>query len=104
MTMQITNVVTIFKKELIDTLRDRRTLIFMLLIPLVAIPALMMGMSKLMISQISKVEQESSSITIVGRDRLPDDFDATLTATSNLVITTDSTGDETELTAALTRG
>ena len=38
----------VFAKEWIDTLRDRRTLLFMLLIPTLATPALMVGMSRLM--------------------------------------------------------
>ncbi len=69
--MQISNVVTIFSKEFIDTIRDRRTLVFMLLVPIVAIPLLMMGMSKLMISQISKVRDEVSKIVITGREQMP---------------------------------
>ncbi len=40
---------TIYKKELIDVLRDRKTLIFMLLIPALAMPVLIAGGSKLVI-------------------------------------------------------
>ena len=36
----------IFCKELSDTLRDRRTLIFMFLIPALAVPALIFGLSR----------------------------------------------------------
>ena len=72
--MQLSNVVTIFKKEMTDTLRDRRTLIFMLLIPIVAIPLLMMGLSSLMVSQITKVKEETSEIVIEGENFLPEDL------------------------------
>jgi sodium transport system permease protein len=102
--MQITNVVTIFKKELTDTLRDRRTLIFMLLVPLVAIPLLMMGMSKLMISQISKVEQETSRIMILGRDQLPADLDDALKSSANLLFMDPSEYGDTSLTEVLKTG
>ena len=43
--MQLANVATIFKKEMTVTLRDRRTLSFMLLIPIAAMPLLMLGLS-----------------------------------------------------------
>ncbi|MDH3890188.1 MAG: ABC transporter permease subunit [candidate division Zixibacteria bacterium] len=102
--MQTANVVTIFKKEIIDTLRDRRTLMFMLLVPLVAIPLLMMGMSKLMISQISKVEQESSRIVIMGRDQLPADLESILSSDGALELMDPSTWSDTSLTEALTMG
>lgn len=42
-------IATIFAKELIDTLRDRRTLLFMLLIPTLATPLLMGGVTRFMI-------------------------------------------------------
>ncbi len=47
---------SIFKKELLDTLRDRKTLIFMLLIPTLAMPLLMVGISRLFQS-VQKAEQ-----------------------------------------------
>jgi sodium transport system permease protein len=37
----------IFRKELVDTLRDRKTLVFMLLMPTLAIPLLMWGLTRL---------------------------------------------------------
>lgn len=45
--MTFAGVWVIFRKELIDTLRDRKTLIFMLLIPTVAIPAMIIGIKQL---------------------------------------------------------
>jgi len=72
--VQLSNIVTIFKKEMTDTLRDRRTLIFMLLIPIVAIPLLMLGLSSLMVSQITKVKEETSEIVIEGESFLPEEL------------------------------
>ena len=48
------NIWTIYRKELIDTLRDRKTLIFMLLLPTVLAPALMFGLSNFAISFVKK--------------------------------------------------
>ena len=44
----------IFRKELIDTLRDRKTLIFMLLMPTLAVPVLMLGINHLIQSVARK--------------------------------------------------
>ena len=84
--MQLSNVVTIFKKEMTDTLRDRRTLIFMLLIPIAAIPLLIMGLSSLMVSQITKVKEETSEIVIEGENFLPEDLQTMFTEAPGLSI------------------
>jgi len=102
--VKISNVVTIFRKEITDTLRDRRTLVFMLLIPLAAIPLLMMGMSKLMISQISKMEETASRIVITGRGWLPGELDSMLEAASNFTIVDSSEFADTGLVEALRMG
>jgi sodium transport system permease protein len=69
--MRVGTVTTIFRKELIDTLRDRRTLIFMLLVPIVGIPLMMMGMSKLVIGQLLKAHEEKSIVVVIGAEYLP---------------------------------
>lgn len=84
--MRLSTVMTIFKKEMTDTLRDRRTLIFMLLIPIVAIPVLMMGASKLMVSQITKAREEVSKIVIQGEEFLPDELRENFAHASGLEI------------------
>jgi len=65
---------TIFLKEMKDTLRDRRTLIFMLAVPILAIPALMMFISQLMMSQITKEMERTSVIAVQGEEYLPAEF------------------------------
>ncbi len=102
--MQISNVMTIFRKELTDTLRDRRTLVFMLLVPIVAIPLLMMGMSKLMISQITKVQEETSRIVITGREEMPTELDSMFSAATDLTFVDSSTFADTGLVEALQLG
>jgi len=49
---------TIFRKELIDSLRDRRTLVTMIVVPLVLFPLLLMISSKMMISQARKAREK----------------------------------------------
>ncbi len=49
--MSLRTVSVIARKELRDVLRDRRTLFFMMLLPIVVMPLLMLGVSKFMQSQ-----------------------------------------------------
>jgi sodium transport system permease protein len=83
--MKLGNVTTIFRKELVETLRDRRTLIFMLLVPVLAIPGIMLGMSKLMISQIGKLEQETTTYVVQGWEYLPTELQQKLAESEKLV-------------------
>jgi sodium transport system permease protein len=89
--VQTRKVVTIFRKELIDTLRDRRTLIFMLLVPLVAIPGLMTVASKLMMGQMTKAMEERSKVVVEGAQYLPDDLRDSLFAAQRLDVIDAST-------------
>ncbi len=76
--MQLKNIKTIFAKELKDTLRDRRTLIFMLIVPIVAMPLLMTGISRLMISQVKKIEAQKSTLVVQNINQLPADLQDTI--------------------------
>jgi len=51
-------IVTIFRKELLDSLRDRRTLITMVAIPLLLFPILIGISSRVMMSQIKKAQDK----------------------------------------------
>ena len=62
--MRPSTIKTIFKKELLDTLRDRRTLIFMLAVPLLAMPLLISLMMQLVSGQMSKSMLEVSSVVV----------------------------------------
>lgn len=55
-------IATIFAKELVDTLRDRKTLLFMLLIPTLATPLLMGGVTRFMIG--FKLRQEVQAVRV----------------------------------------
>ena len=58
-------VITIFKKELIDTLRDRRTLLMMVVIPILLFPVLMAVVFKVQISQIRKAEEKKLRVGVL---------------------------------------
>jgi len=51
-------VITVFKKELIDTIRDRRTLMFMIVIPLLLFPVLFKIMFSVQEKQMKKAEEK----------------------------------------------
>jgi sodium transport system permease protein len=60
-------VFVIFKKELIDTLRDRRTLVSMILIPLLLFPLLIGISSRVMTSQIRKAQEKILNIAVIAQ-------------------------------------
>ncbi len=55
---------TIWRKELIDTLRDRRTVIAMVLVPMVLYPALMLGSLQAFELQASRLERSEFVIAV----------------------------------------
>ncbi len=61
----------IFKKELLDVLRDRRALISMLVVPLVVFPLLIGGMTRLIPKIQERAEQEASTASIAVRISSP---------------------------------
>jgi len=63
---------TIFKKELIDTLRDRRTIIFMIIIPLLLFPVLFGIISKIQKSVTKKAEEKTLRIAVISNDSATD--------------------------------
>ncbi len=60
----------IFRKELLDILRDRKTLVFMVALPILLMPALMSGMTRLMISQRLKTQSRRLHVAMPVEDRL----------------------------------
>jgi sodium transport system permease protein len=102
--VQLANVATIFKKEMTDTLRDRRTLIFMLLIPIAAIPLLIMGLSSLMVSQITKAREEISAVVIEGESFLPEDLRTLFAEAPGLSIKTEGEFEGKDLREELKQG
>ena len=56
---------TIWRKELIDTLRDRRTLIAMVFVPMVLYPAMMLGSLQGFELQFSRLTQEEYKVAVL---------------------------------------
>ena len=61
----------VYFKELKDILRDRRTLISMILIPILLFPVLLGGINALMSSQIKNIEEQSKPIAVIGSENSP---------------------------------
>ena len=57
-------IIVIFKKELIDTLRDRRTLISMIAIPLILFPVLIGISSRVMMSQMKQAQEKVLKVAL----------------------------------------
>lgn len=65
-------VLTVFRKELTDVMRDRRTLVFMLVIPTVAIPVLMYITTELMTHFLEKLAREKADVLVLNPGAAPD--------------------------------
>lgn len=66
------NTAVIFRKELKDTLRDRRTLMMMVVMPMVVMPLLMTAVVKIQQSQVQKAKEKRLAIAFVGKVHAPD--------------------------------
>jgi sodium transport system permease protein len=62
---------TIYAKELRDSLRDRRTLISMIVIPTFIMPALIIGAGKIASAVVTKARAEIPRVMIIGGDDSP---------------------------------
>ena len=64
--MNWTHIVTVYLKELKDSLRDRRTLISMIVIPTLLMPVIMFGAGFVMSKVVRQAKAEATSLVIVG--------------------------------------
>ncbi len=69
--MNLKKVKIVYLKEMLDTLRDRRTLISMILVPILLFPVLMFGMSSLVLVFVKKAEEKPARVTILGKENAP---------------------------------
>ena len=69
--MNLSAISVVYRKELKEWLRDRRTLISTVLVPLLAFPILMVGITALATVMIGKAEQEVPKIMIIGGEDSP---------------------------------
>ena len=61
----------VYFKELRDLLRDRRTIISMIVVPVLVIPALMLGIGGIAVKLVKKAADESPSVMILGETNSP---------------------------------
>lgn len=68
------NIKIVYKKELLDTVRDRRTIISMVVIPILLFPLLTVGFSAFTASMVEKSAEEIQKVAVVGKDYSPELF------------------------------
>ena len=64
--MNWNQIVTVYLKELKDSLRDRRTLISMIVVPTLLMPLLMFGSFYIMSKVVKKAQDEATTLVIIG--------------------------------------
>ena len=69
--MSLRNIGIVYRKELIDSLRDRRTLISMIAVPLLLMPLLTIGLLVVMIRQVGEASEEVTKVMILGGENSP---------------------------------
>jgi sodium transport system permease protein len=69
--MNFKKIKIIYFKEMQDTLRDRRTLVSMLLIPILLFPILIFGMTSLSMTMVKKTAERVSPIAVIGEEEAP---------------------------------
>ncbi len=69
--MNLRNIFTIYRKEVRDSLRDRRTLMSTLLIPALVMPLMFFGMGRIMSQVMSKAAEGAPSIAVIGGEDSP---------------------------------
>lgn len=82
----MSRIVTIWKKELQDGIRDRRTLVSTIILPMLLMPGIIIGMGKLVTWQISQAKDQPVTIGVVN-SAAATDFVSQLSATKNVTIT-----------------
>jgi len=70
--MNLSAISVVYRKELTEWLRDRRTLISTVLVPLLAFPLLMVGITALATVMIGNAEKEIPKIMILGGEHSPE--------------------------------
>ncbi len=69
--MSLRNIGIVYRKELTESLRDRRTLIAMIAVPLLLFPLLSVGFGALAVMLVGKAKQETPKIMILGGEDSP---------------------------------
>lgn len=82
------NILTIFRKELIDTLRDRRTIIAMVIVPLFIFPIIIGITAKIQVSQAKKAKEKKLRVAVISNDAIRG-FKDIISARDDLIVVED---------------
>jgi sodium transport system permease protein len=63
----------VYRKELLDSLRDRRTIISMIVVPLLVMPVLMLGMGTMAARLVIRARQEIPKVMVLGGEGFAED-------------------------------
>ncbi len=69
--MSLRNIGIVYRKELIDSLRDRRTVISMVVVPLLLMPLLTIGIGVVLVRQVGQAMEEVPKVMILGGQDSP---------------------------------
>ena len=69
--MSARNIGIVYKKELTEALRDRRTLITMFIVPLVLFPLVSVGFGAAIAALIGKAKEETPQVMVIGGEDSP---------------------------------
>jgi sodium transport system permease protein len=69
--MSLHSVVVVYRKELTEALRDRRTLISTIIVPLLLFPVMIVGFASVASMFVDKAREESAKVMILGGDDSP---------------------------------
>jgi sodium transport system permease protein len=83
------NIKIIYRKELLDVIRDRRTIISMVVVPILIFPLLTIGFSGVAASLIQKSAAEKHKIAVINKSQAPELFALVDTSSKVEVIMTD---------------
>jgi sodium transport system permease protein len=65
------NIYVVLRKEIVDSVRDRRTLISMIVAPILVMPVLVYGLGTLQTRLLRRAQQEVPKVMILGGERSP---------------------------------
>jgi len=86
----MSGILTVFFKEIKDILRDRRTIISMVIVPLLFYPILTMGLASIISSQIEKTRAERQPVLVLSTNAAPELMSSLAADSSLRVVPADS--------------
>jgi sodium transport system permease protein len=70
--MSLRKIATVYRKEMLESMRDRRTVVSMIAVPLLVMPLLTIGMGIVSARLIGRAMDEIPKVMILGAERSPD--------------------------------